>query len=234
MNNNFYNKVQEDKREAGGYYPEKIDFIIKKTGQHKKILDVGCNDGFIGGLLVKRKNIVHGIDIVSKNLKTAKKKGLQVKKVNIESEKFPFPSEFFDFVILGDVIEHIFDTDKLLRECRRVLKKNGKLILTTPNVASLGRRLMLFFGISPFLEFSTELTTNGLPSVGHIRYYTVGGLSQQLRHNGFTVNEVRGNGIYTPLFEFKFLGKFIPSLSAMLLCLATKNNSVGSLSSYNK
>lgn len=225
MEDKFYNQIQEDNRESGGYDKHKINFLIREIGNKKKILDVGCNDGFIGEIFLKRNNQVYGFDIVKKNLAKAGKKGIKVKYFKIGSGPFPYAPNFFDIVILGDVIEHIFDTDQLLRECKRVLKPKGKLLLSTPNVASFGRRFMLLFGTTPFLEHSLELTTNGLPSVGHIRYYTKDTLREQLEYNKFTVKIVEGNGIYlTPFLKSSVLGKLFSSLSPILMCVALKND----------
>lgn len=217
----FYTLAQKDKREMGGYYPEKINFFLEFVGQGKRILDVGCNDGYIASLLLKQNNEVHGIDIVESNLKTAKKRGVLARYHNIEAKSFPYMEDYFDAVILGDVIEHVFDTDKLLRDCRRILKRDGLLLLTTPNVASIGRRLMLFMGVSPYLEYSIELNTNGLPSVGHMRYYTVDTLREQLIYNKFRSIRITGDkvniGFYIP-----FVARFVPYLAVNLLCAAKK------------
>jgi len=47
----------------------------------------------------------------------------------------------FDFVIAAEVIEHIFDTDKFLNNIYAVFKKSGEIVLSTPNIDSLPRRL---------------------------------------------------------------------------------------------
>lgn len=222
MEENFYSHTGDD-RESGGYDKDKISFLVSEAGSNKKILDVGCNDGFFGKILLERNNQVYGIDFVKKNLAKARALGVRTKYFKIGKGPLPYTSDFFDIVYLGDVIEHIFDTDTLLRECYRVLKKGGKLIITTPNVASFGRRLLLLFGISPFLEYSLELTTNNFPSVGHIRYYTAHTLQKQLEYHRFIIKKMIGNGVYFASFlKFRSLGKILPSFSSILLCVAIK------------
>lgn len=221
---NFYENVDKDRREEGGFYPDKIKFILETIGSKKKVLDIGCNNGFIGEKILKKNNIVFGVDIASLSLEEAKNRGLKVKRIDIEKDDLPYKNESFDIVILGDIIEHVFNTDQLLRESYRVLKKRGVLILSTPNVASLGRRMLMMFGKNPFLEFSSELPTNGLTGVGHIRYYTFSDLVTQLKYNKFTHIHIQGSGYYMPLapFKFWFLSKIIPSFCTMLLCRARK------------
>lgn len=220
--NDFYVRVRKDRRETLGYYPEKIKFILEETGERKLVLDVGCNDGFIGTMLLKKQNKVFGIDIVKKNLEIAKHRGLIVKSVDVEKEKLPFKNDCFDLVILGDIIEHVFDTDRLLKEARRVLKTGGKLIVTTPNVASLGRRLMLLLGINPFLEYSLKLPHKGPPPVGHIRYYTVQTLKEQLEDHGFKDIKIKGSVLNLFFLATHFFTSLKPSLCMMLMCTALK------------
>lgn len=212
----FYISSDEVSGQTGGFYYEKLEFIKQNIKSKKIVLDVGCNDGYVGEALIKEGNTVYGIDIVDKDLKLAKKRGLKVSNVDVETQEFPYGNNFFDVVILADIIEHVFDTDALLKKSARVLKKGGKLIITTPNIASLGRRLMLLVGISPFVEHSLELSTNGLPSVGHVRYYTVSTLSNQLVHNGFKEISIEGDKLYFFL-KSRTLGKILPSISTMLM-----------------
>lgn len=221
----FYEDIA-DLREQGGYYLEKNIFFLKYAGEKKRILDIGCNDGFFAEKLKAAGHTVVGIDISKAMLAEAKKKGIDVYKVNVESEKIPFPDASFDIVILSDIIEHIFDTDRLLAECYRLLVSKGKLFISTPNVASLGRRCMLLLGISPYLEFSPHLSTNGLPSVGHIRYYTVKTLSEQLNYHNFSVNTIEGDLCVVGPFSMRSFAQKIPTFCRQLLVVAEKASNI--------
>jgi len=64
-------------------------------------------------------------------------------------EPLPFADEAFAAILLGEVIEHLFDPLALLRECRRVLRPAGVLVLTTPNLAGLQDRLRFLLGRAP-------------------------------------------------------------------------------------
>lgn len=226
MFKDFYINLKDNREDASSskcFFYEKIQFLVRETGSSKKVLDVGCNDGYIGELLLKNDNDVYGIDMVKKKLFIAQKKGLKVKDHDIENKQFPFPKDYFDIVILGDVIEHIFDTDALLANCKRVLKKKGKLIITTPNVASFGRRLMLMFGINPFLEYSLKLPPfKGYPSVGHIRYYTLQTLKSQLAFNGFSNISIRGDVLNLGFLKIPLKGCLFNSFGLSLMCIAEK------------
>lgn len=217
----FYTKFQAD--EKYGLTPIKIQFILNHIGSGKKVLDVGCGDGTLGVGLMKQKNTVYGCDIVEKNLISAKKRGMITALVDLEKDIFPYANNFFDFVILGDVIEHIIDTDGLLQKCYKVLKPKGHIILTTPNLASLARRTMLLLGISPYIEYSLFLDCNGLPAVGHVRYFTASTLKKLLKANKFKAIQVKADGLKLPLLpRITLLGNLIPSICTMLYAVAEK------------
>jgi len=94
----------------------------------------------------------------------------------------PFKEDFFDLCFTIEVIEHIYDTDFFLQEIHRVLKENGIMILTTPNLASLLNRIKLLFGRYPYLVPSYD--TSG---AGHIQAYTLSVLEKQVSKHGFKV-----------------------------------------------
>lgn len=217
----YYNNIQAD--EKCGFTPIKMQFILDQIGSDKKILDVGCGDGTLGIKLIYQGNIVYGCDIVKKNLAAAKKGGLITALVDFERDALPYPENSFDFVILGDVIEHMFDTDGLLKKCYKVLKPKGKLIVTTPNLASLARRIMLLLGISPYVEYSLFLDCNGLPPVGHLRYFTLSTLKKLLQSNEFKTIKVSADGLKLPLFpRITYLANFLPSICTMIYLVAQK------------
>jgi len=69
----------------------------------------------------------------------AKKLGLEVIGGNLEAAEFP--SRHFDAITMNHVIEHVPDPIGTLKECCRVLKPGGKLVVVTPNIDSLGRHV---------------------------------------------------------------------------------------------
>jgi len=61
----------------------------------------------------------------------------------------PFENNYFDFFFAGEIIEHLFDSRFFLKEIHRVLKINGYLILSTPNLARIDDRLKFLLGKTP-------------------------------------------------------------------------------------
>lgn len=153
--------------------------IIPKTGERvekaarfvptsRKLLDVGCGDGILIHFIKNRVSEVYGIDNLSPDLQKAKKRGLITKLVNLDKEKLPFNNNTFDVVTCLDVIEHVKDPSIMLKEIYRVLKKNGVIILSTPNIRFSDHLFALIFkGIFPKTSIS-EAEYDG----GHIHFFT--------------------------------------------------------------
>jgi SAM-dependent methyltransferase len=100
---------------------------------------------------------------------------------NVENDKFPYSDGEFDLVIFAEIIEHLLnDSCKVLREIKRVLKPNGVLILTTPNVARLENITRLISGANIYDPYS------GYGPYGrHNREYNCHELDQLLKFEGF-------------------------------------------------
>lgn len=197
-----------------------------KDRQNIKILEIGCADGSFSSVLKDEGYDVFAVDISEKAIENAKKNGLQATVVDIE-RGINFQRDFFDIVIAAEVIEHIYDTDFVLNEIKRVMKKDGYLFITTPNLASLKNRVRLLLGEYPqYSEFRI-----GDNQAGHIRNYTPKVLKQQLEQHGFAVKKILSPNIIfpmtkkLPLFIKKiamFLGDIFATLGSHIIVVAKK------------
>ncbi len=107
------------------------------------LLDVGCGEGSLLEQMQLLGWKVTGVEPDREAVRIAKDRGLSV--VQGTAEDIDFPEESFDAVTLNHVIEHVHDPIKVLKRCRRLLRKNGRLVIKTPNVNSLGHQI---FGVS--------------------------------------------------------------------------------------
>lgn len=100
---------------------------------------------------------------------------------NCETESFPFPEKTFDVLLFCEVLEHMTnDPLKVLLEIKRILKPNGHLILTTPNVARLENVAKAIVGENIYDPYS------GYGPYGrHNREYTRHEVFMLLNHLGF-------------------------------------------------
>lgn len=103
----------------------------------KTVLETGCGRGFYMHSLTFFPDIkeIHGIDVNDKYLAVAKKH-ITDKRVHLRNAsiyELPYPDNSFDAVICSEVLEHLSDDAAALKEIRRVLKKNGVLLVSVPN-----------------------------------------------------------------------------------------------------
>lgn len=144
-----------------GYIPRlRVKKIIKELGniKNKRILDIGCEAGYISLKLMKKRANVIGIDVCEPALK---KYALRTKKVPILciAHKMPFKDNVFDGVVASEVIEHMPQIDVVFREIKRVLKPKAKIIITFPN-EGLRRKIypiVKLFGINVDVEKEVTL-----------------------------------------------------------------------------
>lgn len=118
--------------------------ILKFLSQLKtggKLLDVGCGPGFLLAEAKAQGWRVQGVDLSSWAKDTAMERfGVEVFRGDLSEAKFHDKS--FDTVVMNDVIEHLEDPKACLREVRRVLKNDGVLYLSTPDIDSAWSRLL--------------------------------------------------------------------------------------------
>jgi len=102
----------------------------------KIVLDIGCGNGGKAAFYALDAKKVYGCDIDCEGLKRAedfsrlKKVSNKTEFVYADSSNLPFKSEFFDVIIMNDVMEHFADPLKTLTEAERVLKKDGLICIS--------------------------------------------------------------------------------------------------------
>ena len=105
------------------------------------VLDVGCGFGYGSSMLYGICNPAVAVDISDMALSYAKRYYPGPVYIRADAQVLPFKDMSFDSVVALEVIEHVNSGIYLLQEIHRVLKKEGTLILSTPNVAHLANRL---------------------------------------------------------------------------------------------
>ena len=161
-----------------------IDYIRKPNAS---VLDVGCGQGLLAETLTKERGAsVVGIDVVHPSRVRAQfDEYVQVDLENIDELKL---GRTFDYVILGDVVEHLRDPVKLLKLTRRCLKPDGRLIVSTPNIANWTMRLSLLMG-------RFNYGPRGILDEGHLRFYTRDTLRSLIETGGFRVLQISGTNL---------------------------------------
>jgi ubiquinone/menaquinone biosynthesis C-methylase UbiE len=110
-----------------------LDWLEPKEGE--RVLDVACGGGVLSLKIAERGCEVHGVDISEDAIKGAKRLAERERMVcefEIGSaEDLPYPDGYFDKVVCSSSLEHFKGDIKALKEMRRVLEPNGRVVLTT-------------------------------------------------------------------------------------------------------
>ncbi|WP_019816258.1 class I SAM-dependent methyltransferase [Saccharomonospora saliphila] len=141
------------------------------------VLEAGCGEGYGAALIAERAHRVLAVDYDTPTTEHAARcyPGLGVARTNLHS--LPVATGVVDVVANFQVIEHLWDQERFLSECRRVLRPGGRLLVTTPN-----RLTFTPDSPTPLNPFHTrELSPSELDTLLHDTGFVVESLSG-LRH----------------------------------------------------
>ena len=160
---------------------EKVTKYIKD----KEVLDVGCTTAnveeerrntWVHGFLLEHAKSVMGFDILKENVKKLQEEGYNVVCANAETFEL---NRKFDVIFAGDIIEHLSNAGLFLDQCKKHLKKDGKLIVNTPNS----------FSVYNLFKNAFLLRANPHTNHEHICYYTPRTIGELISRHGFRIEK---------------------------------------------
>ena len=156
--------------------------LISPT-KDKRILEIGCGIGGSAPLISECKEFVgtdlSEIAVSQANQEFANKPNFRF--VPMDAMDLKFDDKQFDIVLAREVIEHLPEPHRAIKEAFRVLKPNGLFLVTSPNRDSLHLRVNRMLGYADFTC-----------SFDHIKEYTFREAEEMLRKEGFTIKDTRG------------------------------------------
>jgi SAM-dependent methyltransferase len=227
------------------------ELIRNATCQGNRILDLGCGEGR-NSFLFAAENEACGLDICPKRMLLNEENALDKSYGTLivsNAISLPFPEASFDIVICLEVIEHVTETRQLVAEINRVLKAGGRLIMSTPNLVSLGNRLGMILGkglklypdslvrgkglypLSTWREGGTTEQRYSFESIRypeqplHVRFFTFESLRKFLQQSGFKVEMEVGIGLVSPAIS-RFLHRIFKNWADDILTIAVKDRAL--------
>jgi len=163
----------------------KVLDLLESVLPGSRILDIGCGDALLGRFICER----HAVQYVGLD---ASRRTLQLAQLNLAGDTRPrliqgdalhlgLAPATFDVIIMGELIEHFQFPSYLMTEARRVARPGARIIVTTPNYASLAHRIGLL--LRGRIAFDVE---------EHVRLFTYRSLKEFLHHNGLQVQRIEG------------------------------------------
>lgn len=167
--------------------------ILNLVGRDKHVLDMGCSTGYLARGLSERGNRVTGLELQEEWAERARPylDELVVGDLDTMDLVERFGEARFDVVVYGDVLEHLKDPAAVLVQTRRILKEDGVVVVSMPNVAHGDLRLSLFAGY-------WDYRPTGLLDDTHLRFFTLRSIERLMSQAGLTIGDLRR--VRVPLF----------------------------------
>jgi SAM-dependent methyltransferase len=194
---------------AGAALPGTYDVVGRLLARPSSglILDAPCGEGQFSSALQRAGHRVVAGDLAYAGLKTS---SVQVVAFDL-NVSLPFHDDSFEAVVAIEGIEHLENPYLFLREMFRVLRPQGRLIVTTPNILNLRSR-MKFSLLGSFYWFDADGYRRG----GHVNPLPLYELRHILEEAGFTLQQVRVNRRTTGMRAAALvLGPFLRLMEAL-------------------
>jgi glycosyltransferase involved in cell wall biosynthesis len=184
----FYNREYDFNDENFQYeiklgYRSSHTMAINAVPSDTRVLDIGCNDGSLGAVLLEKGCYVVGID---QNNSPVKEMINEYYQLNLNKFEYPCDVSAFQFILLLDIIEHLDDPMGFLDYLREKAKlKQPLIICTAPNIGFFVNRIMLLLG-------GFNYGRQGILDLTHKRLFTFKTLKKLFVQSGYRINVVKG------------------------------------------
>jgi 2-polyprenyl-3-methyl-5-hydroxy-6-metoxy-1,4-benzoquinol methylase len=173
-NEDAFLKLQQLALEDAGFFTLEKKLMFNTFNEKPSVLDIGCATGSILAFLRDRGWCVTGVEISPCAEYARNEKKLDVRSVPLEENNFEQNS--FDIILMSHLIEHLNDPKFILEETYRILKNNGYVFITTPNINGLQAHLYRGRWRSAIFD--------------HLYLFSVQTLKKMLQNAGFLVQGV--------------------------------------------
>ena len=191
-----------------------ISIVIEEKRDVKNILDVGCGFGLLSKELKKTypKLDFYGVEH-AKEASQSSQKILKLLHCSIEDMaliKGKFKTQKFDVIIFSDVLEHLYDPVEIIKSYKSLLKQDGTIVVTVPNIANIFSRITLLFGYFNYSE-------TGVMDKTHVRFFNRKNLKQLAKESDLKIVSQKYDSI--------IVRWFVPFIKILI----TNNNGTGNI-----
>lgn len=177
-----------DRADELGYFKKllpRTDLVGLIPRGTKTVLDVGCGAGNTGEALGEEGfEEIYGVEINPVAASEARPHYREVWVMDVEKDPLPTAEAFFDCIVYGDVLEHLRDPWTVLRRHRALLKDDGVIICSIPNIRYYKVLASLIFrGRWDYMDL-------GILDRTHLRFFTLKTIENMFRETGFTIERV--------------------------------------------
>lgn len=228
--------------------------LLKKNKKELVFIDFGCGDGqFMQYIQKNSPTHIHFKFIGIDKFVSRKVFDFELRNCDVE-DKIDLPDNFADIIVGAEIIEHIRNTDVFIEQITRIIKEDGDIFITTPNLASYFNRFLLLFGYQPYHSEVSEKESGlgqgliyrvlgrgkyGNKTAGHLRLFTLMAFKDFIEYNklklvryypiffsSFRPDNRRVTAIKLFFVIDKYISLLFPSLASGLIFHIKKNNNI--------
>lgn len=187
---------QKYRREHAARLAHDLAIVRRHVAPTDHVLEYGAIPLLMTASMALLQYHINGLDIAPARFAEAiENLGLDVRRCDVETETLPFGDRTFDVVLFNELFEHLrINPIFTLRETYRVLKPDGSLLLSTPNLRSLrGIRNLLVHNLGHAASpagYSQYEKLETIGHMGHVREYTTREVSEFVSRVGFEVQTI--------------------------------------------
>ncbi len=166
----------QSRSEMFGFIPENA----------KRILEVGCGAGNFSFQLIKEDRETWGVELCEKASIEAAEKLFKVINKSLDDALAELPENYFDVIILNDILEHLLFPWDDLQHLKSKLTEDGVVVSSVPNVRYIKNLYKLIF------KRDWKYVDEGILDSTHFRFFTKISIKALYENNGYTVQKIKG------------------------------------------
>ena len=162
---------------------EMLPFIPSSA---KKIIEIGCGKGHFCQQLISKEVEIWGIEPDCESAEIAAKILFKVINKKLDDAINLLPDNYFDVIILNDVLEHLLFPWDDLKLLKSKLSNDGVIVSSIPNV----RYIKNLYHV--LINKNWEYTSSGILDSTHFRFFTKKSIASLFNKSGYTIEKIKG------------------------------------------
>jgi len=208
------------------YYKKvRSEMLVFIPESAKTILEIGCGSGNFSAQLVKEGVETWGVEPFEESAKEAKQKLTKVLFGTLDETLKDLPDNYFDVIVMNDVIEHLLEPWDDIVNLKAKLKKEGVLVTSIPNVRYSKNLFKMIF------KRDWKYTDDLILDRTHYRFFTKRSIKRMYKDCGYNIQSIEGinttkSFLYFPfavLFNIVLLGSQLDMFFMQHATVAKKN-----------
>jgi 2-polyprenyl-3-methyl-5-hydroxy-6-metoxy-1,4-benzoquinol methylase len=180
--------IEYSKKDSSYFSLPRTEILPFVPQDAKRVLDVGCSAGYFGEALKAERpdTEVWGVEPNREAANLAKERLDNVINGLFDVAMPELAGQTFDAVVFNDVLEHLPDPERVLRDIRQILRPNGFVVASIPNI------LHFYQIMEILLEQDWRYRESGILDNTHLRFFTRKSIERMFSECGYSIERIEG------------------------------------------